>query len=425
MTKNLQQKHTRYLFTRLLAVLLLGSIAFYFFMRMHAEHMQLKQLELRQRNLQSAFLLQQNNQMPVHITGEYDIVENGTLSPQQLGRPRDTVVFYKAENKNLPFAILTRPFTASGRHYQLTTYVSSTEIDHLIIKVFGTEAFLFVLLFVVIIYINYKTSGVLWAPFRATLKKLGEYDITRQQPVVLSADTGVREFNELNEVASHLIKKNRQAYHQQKQFVENASHEIQTPLAIIRSKLELLIDQPNITEQVAGLLADITEANDRLSQMNRNLLLLAKIDNNQFPGTAAVNVSALLEKIIAVYREHYSGEFPEIATFIQPDLMIDCNMSLLEILLNNLVKNAVVHNIPGGCIKVALEGHSLLIANSGKPATIASERMFERFSKGTDETRSTGLGLALVKQICQLYHWKVDYSYLDGIHTITVTFKAP
>jgi len=424
MTKSLQQKHTRYLFARLLAVLLLGSIAFYFFMRMHAEHMQLKQLELRQRNLQSAFLLQQNTLMPFHITGEYDIAENGTLPPQQLGKPRDTLVFYPAENKSLPFAILTRAFDANGRHYQLTTYVSSTEIDHLIMKVFGTEAFLFGLLFVVIIYINYKTSGVLWKPFRNTLQKLREYDITKQQPVELGADTGTREFDELNEVAAQLIKKNRQAYHQQKQFVENASHEIQTPLAIIRSKLELLIDQPNITEQVAALLADITEANDRLSQMNRNLLLLAKIENNQFPETAAVNVSVLMEKIIAVYRQHYSGEFPEIETAIQPDLLINCNASLIEILLNNLVKNAVVHNIPGGYIKVELTGDCLRIANSGQPQAIASERIFERFGKGTDETRSTGLGLALVKQVCQLYNWKVDYTYQNAVHTITVMFSA-
>lgn len=423
MTKNLQQKHTQYLFIPLLLVLLAGSVAFYFFMRLHAEHMLRKQLELRQLNLQHAFSLPENSAMPLHITGEYDIVETGRQLSVQLNKPRDTVIFHAPENKNLPFAILTQAFERNGRRYQLTTYVSSTEIDHLIIKVFITEAILFVLLFAVIIVLNFTTSGTLWAPFRTTMNTLNEYDITRQQPLALAAETGITEFNELNKVASNLINKNRQAYYQQKQFVENASHEIQTPLAIIRSKLELLIDQPNMTEQVAALLADITDANDRLSQMNRNLLLLAKIENNQFPVTTNMDVPALLEKIIEVYQQHYPDEMPPLTKTIQPGIFIEANSSLLEMLLSNLIKNAVVHNVPAGFITVSLERNTLTISNSGPPASIGPGLIFERFSKGTDEARSTGLGLALVKQICQLYGWRVAYVYENGVHIITVAFK--
>jgi signal transduction histidine kinase len=424
MTKNLQQAQTGFLFNRLLVVLLLGSLVFYVLMRMQALHMERKQLELRQENIRNAFMQAGNSRMPLHIVGEYDITENGTVPENRLGEPRDTVIYYAAKEKRLPFEMLTGAFTVNEKYYQLTTYVSSTEIAHLIIKVFIIEACLFALLFIVIIYINRKTSGILWAPFRDTLKKLNTYDITRHQPVDLRVDTGIAEFNELNTAATQLIANNRQAYHHQKQFVENASHEIQTPLAIIRSKLELLINQPDITEEVAGLLADITEANDRLSQMNRNLLLLAKIENNQFPGRTSIDLSALLNRIIATHQQHYAEKFPVITKTIQPDVFLNANLSLVEILINNLVRNAVLHNIPAGSITIKLDNQSFTISNSGKPAAIAAEQLFERFSKGSDELKSTGLGLALVKQICQLYHFTIVYAYADGVHTMKLSFTG-
>ena len=422
MTKTLQQKHTRYIFTRLLVVLLAGSLVFYLLMRLQVQHMQRKQLELRQQNIQNSFIVQQGKMQPLHIQGEYDLVENGSVPQQWLNETRDTSLYYAATKGWLPFEMLTRPFELNGKKYQLTTYVSSTEISHLIIKVFIIEACLFSLLFVVIIYINRKTSGVLWRPFSTTLQKLGDYDITRQQPIDLETETGITEFNELNAAAAGLIAKNKQAYYQQKQFVENASHEIQTPLAIIRSKLELLINQPDITEEVAGLLADITEANDRLSQMNRNLLLLAKIENNQFPERTSVDLSALLQRILHTHGGYYAEKFPSVTASIQPGVFVNANLSLLEVMMNNLVRNAVVHNMPGGHMSIELTPRLLTIINSGKPSSLGAAQLFERFSKGSDEVKSTGLGLALVRQICQLYDFTPHYSYGNGLHTIAVIF---
>lgn len=424
MTKTLQQKHTRYIFARLLVVLLAGSVVFYLLMRLQARHMQRKQLELRQQNIQHSFTPQLGNMQPMQVQGEYDLVENGTVQQDWLNETRDTSVYYAEKKEWLPFEKLTRSFELNGKKYQLTTYVSSTEISHLIIKVFLIEACLFSLLFIVIVYINRKTSGILWRPFSTTLQKLREYDITRQQPADLEPNTGIIEFDELNATAAALIAKNKQAYHQQKQFVENASHEIQTPLAIIRSKLELLINQPDITEEVAGLLADITEANDRLSQMNRNLLLLAKIENNQFPDQQPVDVSQLLQKILAAHETYYADKFPAVTTSIQQGVIVNANASLLEVMLNNLVRNAVVHNIPGGSMKVELAPGLLKIVNSGKPSLLNDAQLFERFSKGSDEVKSTGLGLALVKQICQLYGFTPGYSFSDGLHTLTIVFTA-
>ena len=418
MSQTLQQKNTRFLFNRLLLVLLGSSILFYILMRMQAHHMQEKQLQLNQLHFSAAFV--KDPGMPRQIPGEYAITDSGVVPATMLHRTRDTSLYQEATGKSLPFAILTEEFQAGNKPYQLTTYVSSTEISHLIIKVFLTEACILGLLFGVIIYLNRKTAGVLWRPFRETMQKLSAYDITQHNTVELEKETGIVEFNELNSELTRLIEKDSKAYHSQKQFVENASHEIQTPLAIIRSKLELLINQGDLTEETALLLADITEANDRLSQMNKNLLLLAKIGNNQFPDKTPVAIGAMLHKIIDSYRQHFEEDFPEIRSQLNDEVIVNANTSLMEILLGNLVKNAIVHNIPSGFIEILLNPGNLTIRNTGPAITGDPELFFERFRKGSNEMKSTGLGLALVKQICQLYGFTPVYRFDQGIHTISI-----
>ncbi|MES1221201.1 MAG: HAMP domain-containing sensor histidine kinase, partial [Bacteroidota bacterium] len=217
------------------------------------------------------------------------------------------------------------------------------------------------------------------------------------------------------------VEKINAAYSNQKQFVENASNEIQTPLAIIRSKLDLFINEPGLTEKTAALLADITEANDRLSQMNKSLLLLAKIDNNQFPEQARINISALLEKILFNYQEHYDS-FPALTKSIQPGVHITANAALAEILFTNLVKNAVIHNIRDGYISISLNSNQFTIENSGEALSENPELLFERFKKGNNASKTTGLGLALVKQIADLYNMNLKYNYQNSIHQVSIIF---
>ncbi len=415
MSKTLQEKNTRYLFARLLVILAAASVLFYVLMRMQARHMQHKQLELHQLNIWNAFA-QQEGRFPMDVPAEYHIAPTTATAGEAADDIRDTAFYIAGKGSVLPFKQMTRSYSLSGRQYRLTTYVSSEEIDHLIIKVFITEAFLLALLFVAIIYLNRKTSQALWQPFRDTLQRLTAFDITAGQPPGLPEHTGIHEFDELNAVATDLITKVNRAYYNQRQFVENASHEIQTPLAIIRSKLELLINQPGITEKVAELLADITDANDRLSLMNRNLLLLAKIDNNQFPEKASINMSDLLHKILNSYRNYHEETLPSITESIEKRVMVTANPSLMEVLLNNLVKNAIIHNIPSGHMEVTLQANGLTIVNTGPPPAFDPGLMFERFKKGSDAVKSSGLGLALARQICGLYGFGISLEYDNGVY---------
>jgi signal transduction histidine kinase len=193
-------------------------------------------------------------------------------------------------------------------------------------------------------------------------------------------------------------------------------------LAIIRSKLELLFNQPALTEKSASLIADITEANDRLSQMNRTLLLLAKIENNQFPETERVDIAQLLQKTIDVFRGHYE-ELPVINITIESTVTVPVNRVLIDVMLSNLIKNAIEHNQPEGHITISLSKNRLTIENTGPALTVPPHELFERFKKGSHQTKTTGLGLALVKQICNLYQFTVTYHYSGNRHRVMVVFS--
>lgn len=421
MSKPLLQRNTRYLLLWLPVVLLGCTLLFYVLMRMQAHHMQEEQLFLKQENIWNAFKSKSGN-IDNRVTGEYDIIQGANNPSIELNEPRDTVIYYPDKRKSLPFKIITSELNWNNKTYQVTTYISSTEITHLIIKVFLGEALLFVLLLIAIVILNHKSSGLLWKPFFSTMKKVNEYDITRNQSFVLPAETGTTEFDELNTAITNQINKVNSAYYNQKQFVENASHEIQTPLAIIRSKLELLINQPNLTEKGASLLGDITDATNRLSQMNKTLLLLSKIENNQFPEIEAVNISQMVERILNNLAIYYDN-FPQVEFKIEANVILNANHSLAEILISNIIKNAVEHNQSNGKIIIRLSPSNLLVENTGASLQTNPELLFERFRKDSHQTKTTGLGLALVKQICTLYNYFVSYKYNDGWHQVEIVFK--
>ena len=418
MSTPLLQKNTRFLLLWLPLVMVGCSLIFYYVLRGHAHHMQEKQLELKQSNVWRAFTTRPES-FPLQILGEYDLTEHAAVSHNP--QPRDTQLYFVDKNQGLPFQVLSVPYFWKGRPYILSTYVSSREISHLIIKVFVTEAIIWVLLLVTIVIVNKRAAQTLWSPFFSSIRQLKEYDISRNPTLDLPPQTGTREFDQLNQVIGSLIGNVNQAYLQQKQFVENASHEMQTPLAIIRSKLELLINQPGLDEKKAVLLGDITEANDRLSQMNRTLLLLAKIENNQFPDVVLVNVSELLCGMLRNYQEHYES-FPELTSHIEDGIQVRANRSLVEILLSNLLKNAIEHNVKDGSLKITLQPSRFIIENTGLPPQVPTAQLFDRFRKGAYGSPSTGLGLALVRQICLLYGYTIHYKYEGGWHQVEVGF---
>lgn len=418
----LLQKNTRYLLKSLPLVMLGCTLLFFLLLRRQTLHLQEKQLLLKQENVLRKF--RSGNLDTAHsIVGEFEITHDKTFSPDAYHGPTDTSIYYPSRNAFVPFQMMTTDVKQGNRTLQLTTFVSSVEIAHLMIAVLGSQLLIYLVLFYAVFRINKNLSIRLWQPFYGTMDTLSAYNILSNQSPKLEPQTGIDEFNELNKVIGELGTRNLSAYNSQKQFVENASHEIQTPLAIIRSKIELLMEQPGITAESAELIIDIANANNRLSKLNKTLILLSKIQNNQFIERNEVDMSQLITQTLESFNRQYLENMPAVKTALQGSVRLSANRELLEILCSNLIRNAIIHNLPNGYIYIRLDREQLVIENPSQPLSIDPQALFERFRTGDDTSKkTTGLGLALVKQISDLHGYTATYQIENNLHRLTVNF---
>lgn len=256
-------------------------------------------------------------------------------------------------------------------------------------------------------------------PFEDTLSKIKGFRVEKGN-VPTFAKTDIKEFAQLNRTLTDLMTASSKSYQVQKEFTENASHELQTPLAVAMSKLDLLIQDPNLTESQAVLAQDIYYEMKRMSALSRSLLLLAKLSNRQFDSGRDINlnkeVETLMPSLLAL-----AGDL-DIRLQMDENITIKGNGVLLESLISNLFVNAVRHNRHGGYISIRTAENSLIVSNTSDETALDSTHIFERFHQSTDRRDGHGLGLAIVKAICDYHGWTVNYSYSEGIHTFRVEF---
>ncbi len=302
----------------------------------------------------------------------------------------------------------------------LSTEAAKHDSYLIIIAVTGMTAVFFILMLGGFVLMNRWISRRLWQPFYKSLEQIKSFNLSDQQPISFE-QTAVTEFAELNQGLDKLISGNLAAYKQQKEFADNASHELQTPLAIIQSKLELLLQSESLTALQYETIEETLQALARVRRINKNLLLLTKIENSQYMDTERINLSNLLNDIIAPLHVFSNAKGLTWETDIQQGIEVKGNRILMEILLNNLLTNAVRHSAAGTSIGVKLSGKNLLVSNSG-PASLKKDLLFRRFAGVSSETPGTGLGLALASQICQRYGWHLSYAFIDGSHSFHCTF---
>lgn len=287
----------------------------------------------------------------------------------------------------------------------------------------------FLLIFIVItlaimITIRWITPK-LWMPFDDTLRKAEQFNLA-QGDIPRFVETDIQEFDRLNKSLGRLMSKDKETYRIQKEFTENASHELQTPLAIIRSKLDLLM-QEDLNEGQMNLVADLYNLTVRMGYLNRNLLLLAKIDNRQYATLENVDVTALLNDSLPLYatlQQDRNLELEDRRT--DKSSVIEANPVLLECMLKNLVVNAIRHSASSGSIRLLIEDGRLTVSNTsvdGRP--LDGTTLFRRFHTSGDERRKgNGLGLAIVKAICDFHHWTVEYRMENHRHLFIVNFGS-
>lgn len=264
-------------------------------------------------------------------------------------------------------------------------------------------------------------SARLWRPFDRTLEAIESFRLESGACPVLP-DCDVEEFNRLNHALERLMRNSMASYHAQKEFAENASHEMQTPLAIFRSKLDLLLQLPGLSAEQAAVIQDLYRMNARLSRLNRSLLLLARIDNGQYDTSERVDVVALLREQAPTF-ESLACQLSLVLDFQVDTLVVRANRVLLESVVSNLVVNAIRHNRAGGEIVLTVGSGSLSVSNTSAGPALDSRKIFNRFYRPAPKDEGNGLGLSIVKAICDCHGWRIVYSFEEArhVHRFTVS----
>lgn len=334
----------------------------------------------------------------------------------------DSTTYIEIEMEYEPVRVLRTWFmTADRKYYELTIETSTLEKEDMAEAIFVSIIILYVSLLCCILLVSHFVFKSSFHPLYTLVKWLKEYRLGKL-PSPLVNETKVEEFRVLNRAIQTTMTQSTAMYNQQKQFVENASHELQTPLAICMNKLELLSENPDCTEEQLSEIAGINHTLRGIIKMNRSLLLLSRIDNKQFPDTSEININKLINKLLPDFNDMYEHKNIQV-TYSETDTLIyTMNESLASTLISNLLKNAFIHNTENGSIAITVTDRTLTIANSSEDPALNETTLFNRFEKQTHKKESTGLGLAIVKSITSIYGIGIKYEY-NGLHQFILTFR--
>jgi two-component system sensor histidine kinase ArlS len=338
---------------------------------------------------------------------------------------KDTL-FYTAyydtlDAENEPYRELNTPVTIEQQRYTYKARISLVETEDLIKSI----ALLFVAVMVVLLaglfLITRQLSVTLWKPFYKTLQEIEAFEIDKSRQPHFS-ETGIEEFNRLNQSIGKLIERNMAIYKSQREFIENAAHELQTPLAVFQAKIDTLMQRSDVTKEQSEILSSLNDNVFRLNRLNKNLLLLSKIDNESYSNTQSISLNELIEKHSDFFAEQAKAKNIAIELNLAEPLEVKSNPVLAEVLINNLFLNAIRHNVTNGKITVKLSNRLLTISNTGETKSLPADTLFNRFSKVNPSEQGTGLGLSIVKKIADINNWTVAYSYSKNLHSFSISF---
>jgi signal transduction histidine kinase len=322
---------------------------------------------------------------------------------------------------------LDRKFTVAsshkiqGKHYYISAYNFIAEPDEILEGIIASLAVTLLILLLFVALASRQMSRLILSNFNRTLKTIQGFNLKQKNRIKLT-HTRTYEFKELNQFLEKMTNKALDDYRSLKEFSENASHELQTPLAIIRGKLELLMET-RIDEKQASLIEGIQNAVQKLSAVNQSLILLTKLENQEYPVKEKMNFSHFVKGEIESFRELIEMKSLSLTTKIEPEVYLNLNPVLADILFTNLFTNAIRHNLMNGSIDVTLSSYGLTVKNTGDPPKVATQELFKRFKKDKQSSESTGLGLAIVKQICDLNNFIAGYEYTSGLHELSIRFS--
>jgi signal transduction histidine kinase len=320
-----------------------------------------------------------------------------------------------------PYRVLWAPVMINGQRY---TYIEKNNLvvmEGMVLSIAVMFLVIIIILLTGIILLSKRSAAQIWKPFYNTLSQIQNFEIDKNKPPHFLA-TEIEEFDSLNKSIEKLIEKNTAIYKSQREFVENAAHELQTPLALFQTKVDTLLQSPHLTEEQSGLLDSLNNDVSRLNRLNKNLLLLSKIENDTYFEKQPVILNNYIDKHLDFFEEQAASKDIAIITNFNEPAAILSNPVLIEVLINNLFLNAVRHNITGGKLFITTTSKSINFSNTGSSEPLSSEKLFNRFSKLDPSAKGNGLGLAIVKKIVELNGWDIAYSFEDNLHNFIVKF---
>jgi len=332
-----------------------------------------------------------------------------------------TFEFMEYDDDNEPVRLLETVFNDSkGNPYKLTIRASTVEEDELLEDLLIALVALYIMLVVSIAAINHIILRKAWKSFYEMLNGLKNFRLGNGT-TFKAPHTKISEFQNLGAELEDLLTRSEATFASQKHFIENASHELQTPLAISLNKLELFADNNNLPEEQMMEIAKISDTLNRLVRLNKSLLMLSKIENRQYADEETVNFNGLITQLAEDYLDLAEYKNISINVDFQSELHFSINKGLALTLVSNLLKNAIVHNHTGGNVNLIVTENTITVSNTGNSKALDGDAVFKRFYRDTTNEQSTGLGLSIVNSIIVNYRIKAAYSF-NGLHTFTITF---
>lgn len=360
----------------------------------------------------------------------YERFNRGRLSVRKLpevypeGNVRDyydTLVVHDYTKKLENFRKVSAITTIGEESFKIELFdifFEGDDIEEIVSKIMVR---LFIVLSLVLMVGNWFISSWAFRPFNLMLRRIDQFNL-KKAGAFPATPTRIYEFKRLNWFLDRMASKAKQDYQSLKEFSENASHEMQTPIAIAQGKLELLMEMENLEEQELALIQGARDSMIKLSKLGKALALITKIENQEFSAEQEIDFSVTVNKVVEDMRELGRLKNIEIESKINEEVQLRIDPILGDVLVTNLLKNALQHNLENGWVKVEMDNEKLVVTNTGPPPTVPTELLFQRFKKNNQAKGSLGLGLAIVKRICELNMLAVSYEYFEESHEVKIYF---
>ncbi|ASZ13042.1 HAMP domain-containing histidine kinase [Chitinophaga pendula] len=394
-------------------ILVFAGVGLYFFLKKLVKEEMQEQLRLQ------AAIVSEEWHSGQHLRAPFAQIDLTSLPVTAAPVFGDTLIYDAIQHEHEGYHYLKQVNEIDGQRYQIMVMTTYIGWDKYYKTIFYVLLFTVFILAASGVLINYVSNKRIWGPFFLNLQRLKQYSVSNPAPLQLY-DSPIKEFNELRMTLKDLADRSRREYISLREFTENASHEIQTPLGIILSKLDRM-SQLEVNEEMAQCIVQAKSGVERLSRMNKNLLLLAKLDNNAFESRTPIRMDELLQQHLTLMDDLFAPKAIHFTVMALPTVVY-ADPYLCDILISNLLVNAIRHTRPSGSAYFKISPAAMVFSNEAPPLDFPVEQLFGRFKKGVKNNEFTGLGLAIVKEICNFYDWNILYKYEGGHHSFIISF---